>query len=138
MEEAREAEKRVEEQRKREEEEARATKAFTQKEVEVLRRQLDEAKRKKELKRSRPESETEVEAELEKEGEERTGESAMMETSCGGQRPGRFVGSAGRGSVRHSHWIPCGTHLRGVLVEISGLLRDCCSLFQFRQLVCFP
>ena len=67
MEEAREAEKRAEERRKREEEEARATKAFAQKEVEVLRRQLDEVKRKKELKRSRPESETEVEAELEKE-----------------------------------------------------------------------
>ena len=49
MEEAREAKKWVEEQRKREEEEARATKAFTQKEAEVLRKQLDEAKRKKEL-----------------------------------------------------------------------------------------
>ena len=44
-----------------------------------MRRQLDEAKRKKELKRSRLESETEVEAELEKEGEERTGESAMLD-----------------------------------------------------------
>ena len=78
-EEAREAKKRVEERRKREEEEVRATKAFAQKEAEVLRRQLDEAKRKKELKRSRPELETEVEVELEKEGEERTGESAMMD-----------------------------------------------------------
>ena len=40
---------------------------------------MDEAKRKKELKRSRPESETEVEAELEKEAEERTGGSAMFD-----------------------------------------------------------
>ena len=78
-EEKREAEKRAEERRKREEEEARATKAFTQKQAEVLKKQLDEAKKKKELKRSRPESETEVEAELEKEGEERTGESAMLD-----------------------------------------------------------
>ena len=79
MEEKREAEKWAEEQRKREEEEARATKVFAQKEAEVLRKQLDEAKRKKELKRSRPESEMEVEAELEKEGEEWTGESAMLD-----------------------------------------------------------
>ena len=78
-EEKREAEKRAEERRMWEEEEARATKAFAQKEAEVLRRQLDEAKRKKELKRSRPESETEVEAQLEKEGEEWTGESTMMD-----------------------------------------------------------
>ena len=78
-EEKREAEKRAEERRKREEEEARATKAFAQKEAKLLKKQLDEAKKKKELKRSRPESETEVEAELEKEGEERTGESAMMD-----------------------------------------------------------
>ena len=77
MEEKREAEKRAEERKKREEEKAK--KAFTQKEAEVLRRQLDEAKRKKELKRSRPELETEVEAESEKEGEDRTGESAMLD-----------------------------------------------------------
>ena len=78
-EEKREAEKRAEERRKWEEEEARATKAFAQKEAELLKKQLDEAKKKKELKRSRPESETEVETELEKEGEERTGESAMTD-----------------------------------------------------------
>ena len=53
-------------------------KEFAQKGAEALRRQLDEAKRKKELKRTRAELETEVEAELEKE-EERTGESAMLD-----------------------------------------------------------
>ena len=74
----RKAERRAEERRKREEEEARATKVFTQKEAELLKKQLEEVKRKKELKRSRPESETEVEVELEKE-EEQTGESAMMD-----------------------------------------------------------
>ena len=81
-EEKREAEKRAEERRKQEEEEeARVTKAFAQKEAELLKKQLEEAKKKKELKRSRPESETEteVEAELEKEGEEQTGESAMLD-----------------------------------------------------------
>ena len=78
-EEKREIEKRAEERRKREEEEARATRAFAEKEAEVLKKQLDEAKRKKDLKRSRPESETEVEAELEKEAEERTGGSAMFD-----------------------------------------------------------
>ena len=78
MEEVREIERWTEEQRKWEEEEARATKPFTQKEAEVLRKQLDEAKRKKELKRSRLESETEVEAELEKE-EEWTRESTMLD-----------------------------------------------------------
>ena len=78
-EEKREAEKRAEERRKREEEEVRATKVFADKQADVLKRHLDEAKRKKELKRSRPESETEVEAELEKEGEEQTGESAMTD-----------------------------------------------------------
>ena len=78
-EEKREIEKRAEEQRKREEEEARATRAFADKQADVLQRHLDEAKRKKELKRSRPESEMEVEAELEKEVEERTGGSAMLD-----------------------------------------------------------
>ena len=77
-EETREAERWAEEWRKHEEEEAGATKVFAQKEAEKLRKQLEEAKRKKEVKRSRPESETEVEAELEKE-EERTRESAMMD-----------------------------------------------------------
>ena len=51
---------------------------FAQKEAEVLRRQLDEAKRKKELKRTRPESKTKVELEKEEE-EEWTGEFAMMD-----------------------------------------------------------
>ena len=78
MEEVREIERRAEERRKWEEEEARATKPFTQKEAEVLRKQLDEAKRKKELKRSRLESETEVEAELEEE-EGWTRESTMLD-----------------------------------------------------------
>ena len=77
-EERREIEKRAEERRKREEEEARATRAFADKEAELLKKQLDEAKRKKDLKRSRPESETEVEAELEKGAEERTGEHSAM------------------------------------------------------------
>ena len=99
VEEAREAEKQAEERRKREEEEARATKVFAQKEVEVLRRQLDEAKRKKELKRSRPESETEVEAELEKEGEEQNGESAMMDGNIVWRTKARRIcGSARRGN----------------------------------------
>ena len=79
MEEKREVERRAEERRKQEEEEERATKEFAQKGAEALRRQLEEARKKKELKRSRPESETEVEAELEKEGEERAGESAMLD-----------------------------------------------------------
>ena len=72
-EEVRETERQAEEQRK-----AKVTRAFAQKEAELLRKQLEEAKKKKELKRSRLESEMEVEAELEKE-EEKTGESAMMD-----------------------------------------------------------
>ena len=56
-EEKRKAERRAEERRKQEEEEERATKEFAQKGAEALKRQLDEAKRKKELKRSRAESE---------------------------------------------------------------------------------
>ena len=78
VEEARENKRWAEEWRKQEKEEARATKVFAQKEVEVLRKQLDEAKRKKELKRSRPESEAEVEVELEKE-EAWTRESTMLD-----------------------------------------------------------
>ena len=78
VEEARETERQAEEQRKCEEKEAKAMRAFTQRELEVLRKQLEEAKKKKELKRSRPELETEVEAEKEKE-EEKTGELAMMD-----------------------------------------------------------
>ena len=66
----------MEEQRKREEEEAKATKAFTQREAELLRKQLEEVKKKAELKRSRLESETE--AKLEKE-EEKSRESVMMD-----------------------------------------------------------
>ena len=50
----------------------------------MLKKHLDEAKRKKELKRSRPESETEVEAELEKEEEEWTRGSAMLRHAGGG------------------------------------------------------
>ena len=71
-----EIERRVEEQGKREEEEAKATKAFTQREAELLRKQLEEVKKKAELKRSRPESE--MEAKLEKE-EEKSRESVMMD-----------------------------------------------------------
>ena len=54
-------------------------KAFAEKQAEVLKKHLDEAKRKKELKRSRPELETEVEKELEKEEEEQTGGSTMFD-----------------------------------------------------------
>ena len=78
VEEKREAKRWAEEWRKQEEEEARATKAFAQKEAELLKKQLVEAKKKKDLKRSRPELEMEVEVELEKE-EEQTGESAMVD-----------------------------------------------------------
>ena len=78
VEEVREIKRWAEERRKREEEEAKATKAFAQKEVELLRKQVEEVKERKELKRNRLELETEVEAELEKE-EEKTGESAMMD-----------------------------------------------------------
>ena len=69
VEEAREIKRPMEEWRKQEEE-AKATKVFAQKEAEALRKHLEEVKKKKELKRSRPESEMEVEAELEKEKEE--------------------------------------------------------------------
>ena len=78
MEEKREAERRAEEWMKREEEEARVMKAFAQKEVELLKKQLEEAKKKKDLKRSRLELEMEVEEE-EQEEEEQTGESAMLD-----------------------------------------------------------
>jgi hypothetical protein len=78
VEEKREAERRAEEWMKREEEEARVMKAFAQKEAELLKKQLEEAKKKKDLKRSRLELEMEVE-EQEQEEEEQTGESAMLD-----------------------------------------------------------
>ena len=71
-----EIERWVEEQRKREEEEAKAMKVFTQREAELLRKQLEEVKKKAELKRSRPELETE--AKLEKK-EEKSRVSVMMD-----------------------------------------------------------
>ena len=78
-EEVREIERWVEEWRKWEEEEAKATKVFAQREAELLRKQLEEVKKKKaDLKRSRPKLEMEVESEKEKE-EEKSGESAMMD-----------------------------------------------------------
>ena len=69
----------MEEQKKQEEKEVKATKVFAEKEVELLRKQLEEAKKKAELKRSRPESETEAESEKEKEEERGSRESAMMD-----------------------------------------------------------